>query len=643
MKSAAKHFLYFLILLIVLVGGCTSETQSITTQLPDYEPSAILRVIPTGTSEIDRFTKTMEPTPISSTNQSRLASHCVKLLDQIPENVDMSGVLVFSDTLLNLESGDETQFRNDWRWGSKRVSPDREKIALALENNTLKILNAAGGEIAEIVIPNDEPLSLAYWLNSDTIVFGNNVIAPSSFLLDIKSGDLFEIPGDTFPDFEPWTEWIGASWYPFGYTTRSSISPDGHYIVYATYTPGSNQIVLWDLENDVEVARFDGRYDSTFPVWSPDSQYFLTLLEWKPVAGKKNLAIESGNELVRISTSGKVERLTYLTDTENIVSEYFHVLSPDGEQVAFWLGSGLPLGIHQLAILDIASGVVTNYCLKGTEPPVWSPDGHYLAVMAANSSDLVNQVYIVDIENKMAYLVKDRESDLNGWMVYDQEAIGENVYISPPETAMDVQLAELRASFEDAQPSGEFFITDDDFENIVDQTWDYLNTQIDPSLYTFESKVIEEPDTEYQRGIWKDLGIYKEYTIHIANKDFCAIDGILDEGFFRITEYETSLSALRGGDGLISMLETDRFTKSNPEIEKIPYGDWGLFLITDTNDLCASKTIYKTYNQISISIGNYSVTMNFLFVKDTVREYQREILLSLVEIIENNLQQMRAQ
>ena len=263
--------------------------------------------------------------------------------------------------------------------------------------------------------------------------------------------------------------------------------------------------------------------------------------------------------------------------------------------------------------------------------------------MAANSSDLVNQVYIVDIENKMAYLVKDRESDLNGWMVYDQEAIGENVYISPPETAMDVQLAELRASFEDAQPSGEFFITDDDFENIVDQTWDYLNTQIDPSLYTFESKVIEEPDTEYQRGIWKDLGIYKEYTIHIANKDFCAIDGILDEGFFRITEYETSLSALRGGDGLISMLETDRFTKSNPEIEKIPYGDWGLFLITDTNDLCASKTIYKTYNQISISIGNYSVTMNFLFVKDTVREYQREILLSLVEIIENNLQQMRAQ
>jgi Tol biopolymer transport system component len=80
----------------------------------------------------------------------------------------------------------------------------------------------------------------------------------------------------------------------------------------------------------------------------------------------------------------------------------------------------------QLAIVDVDTGVVTNFCIPGynsryegsSYSPVWSPDGNYLAVMIPDP-DISHKkdVLIVNLKSDTAFKVIENARVLGlGWL-----------------------------------------------------------------------------------------------------------------------------------------------------------------------------------------------------------------------------------
>jgi hypothetical protein len=106
------------------------------------------------------------------------------------------------------------------------------------------------------------------------------------------------------------------------------------------------------------------------------------------------------------------------------------IWSPDGSKVALWLekmnrATDKIVSIT-LAVLDIASGIITDTCIPaGFNPerlfyfsePVWSPDGNSLVVDTNyREEDKSNEVVMVDLQKQAAYKVLENYYPL-GWLV----------------------------------------------------------------------------------------------------------------------------------------------------------------------------------------------------------------------------------
>jgi Tol biopolymer transport system component len=105
-------------------------------------------------------------------------------------------------------------------------------------------------------------------------------------------------------------------------------------------------------------------------------------------------------------------------------------MSPDGKLLAFWiLAQPSPFEEAQLAVLDIDTGAVTNYCIKGDPfldnaygqesllAPIWSPDSTQLLVISRpQENPELRRVVMVDIVNKYAAQI-NQDMEPVGWMV----------------------------------------------------------------------------------------------------------------------------------------------------------------------------------------------------------------------------------
>ncbi len=179
------------------------------------------------------------------------------------------------------------------------------------------------------------------------------------------------------------------------------------------------------------------------PAWSRDGTYFVTSAALRYVVDRSNSSdpiyplrypddetenayinvddefpYVDGFELIRVSVTGEAERLSFLTTT------YFSrqsdwVWSSDETRIAFWLTlseDDESLAFRELAVLDVESGEVTNYCISGKFTPIWSPDGRQIAI---NRSLEESSTYmIVDLEEKIAVSIAgDDDTRIGGWMV----------------------------------------------------------------------------------------------------------------------------------------------------------------------------------------------------------------------------------
>ena len=112
-----------------------------------------------------------------------------------------------------------------------------------------------------------------------------------------------------------------------------------------------------------------------------------------------------------------MQRLSYLTTTYTAFQDDW-ALSPDETRIAFWLSiedEDNPID-HELAVLNVESGEVTNYCITGNRTPIWSPDGRQIAITQYNKGVL--DFMIVDIEEGIAYDITEQENvRIEGWLV----------------------------------------------------------------------------------------------------------------------------------------------------------------------------------------------------------------------------------
>jgi hypothetical protein len=181
----------------------------------------------------------------------------------------------------------------------------------------------------------------------------------------------------------------------------------------------ASPVVLWDLEQDQELAKLvtmDGHFGNK-PIWAQDGSRFF-------MATYLIYHTSDADEFYSVSRDGVIRQLTHFMDhfsASNIYNSYS--LSPDGQLIAFWVEtkSDKQTGAR-LAVLNINTGNVTNYCIENTSPditvlPIWSPDSKQLLLNLPDpNNDAQRYAVIVDMDNGWATKIIENWTPV-GWMV----------------------------------------------------------------------------------------------------------------------------------------------------------------------------------------------------------------------------------
>ncbi len=400
-------------LLVISTVTPTSQGLSTPTNPPTFTPTVI--VTPTVSPEVMRY-------------------QCLEIADRPPSNHIEKGVTVFNregnlDAFLwNNDTKDVYRFpreEGDRLWGFD-VSPDGKHIVYMHSNKTKDqvVVATADGQTVWSQIADS---FLWNWFDDERLV--NLVVpqkgSPSLFLQNPFSGERQELRAD-YSD----SAMFSNEWYPRWRYTRGGLpiyDPMLRRVVYpesAPLTKGSGwPIVIWDTETEKVIGRIITMdYWGETPIWTPDGRQFIIATSLD-----SNQSDTSAKEFFIVSQDGEVRQLTHFMDYYqeiNIPDNYS--LSPDGKLLAFWI-TAKPSQFDdlRLAVLNIETGDVTNYCVKGnpfmdneTTPPgpMWSPDNTQLLVISRNPQDTtIRRVVLVDlVRNYAAQIAEDVEPV--GWM-----------------------------------------------------------------------------------------------------------------------------------------------------------------------------------------------------------------------------------
>jgi hypothetical protein len=245
-------------------------------------------------------------------------------------------------------------------------------------------------------------------------------------VLDLTTGGIQELSADfpmiykipPLPDFGRYT-FSGTAYDPT--LTR---------VVYASAWADYSGIILWDLVKHQEITRLPAEWPWDTPLWNTDGSAFIISLPPQVLSqdGVRKIIDDhfeylSGSEFFIVSREGEIRRLTYLTVINNI-EEGAYSWSPDGKQVAFWMKTDKDPQ-WQLAIINIESGQIINYCVGGGDggyPLIWAPDGQYLAGTYGMPDWYITnatRIVLLDIKGNTATLVPGKDIVI-GWMDSDK-------------------------------------------------------------------------------------------------------------------------------------------------------------------------------------------------------------------------------
>jgi hypothetical protein len=190
---------------------------------------------------------------------------------------------------------------------------------------------------------------------------------------------------------------------------------------------------LWNITEDKLVISMESIIDTfepinDFPVpdWSADGSHFVIEgIVWN----YESPDIDVDSDLFRISRDGQIERLTQFASLDQNIFVASPSWSPDEHYVAFFMYTDHPR-IPHLAILDMETMQVTNYCITVNERdvgfphprlPVWSPDSKQLLLIDHRYSDPEpKRVILVDPEQGFATIIAE-DVEAIGWMAAPEE------------------------------------------------------------------------------------------------------------------------------------------------------------------------------------------------------------------------------
>ncbi|MBN2116318.1 MAG: hypothetical protein JW730_07100 [Anaerolineales bacterium] len=395
---------------ILLLYGCVSSTFGIT-------PS------PSSTGSTSTAKPTLLPfepsaTPVPALSLEKTVIYqCLDVVGSPPSDAKPQGILAIFEQhpyLLNLETGvkkplDDGQGKFsvslDGKWLASQYVDESNKIWLRVE--TL-------GDTEQKQIPwNDDWFLLGGWLDNEHVWISHKT-EPLVTVINPFSGEQQELA----PDF-PGLETVAAAGEHFALGASTVLYNSS--LTLAVYPRLENDgyvyLVLWDVQSNRVLAKVMDRAKSFsyLPLWSLDQkEIYVAMVDKWDNSNPRNFIYD----FFSFNQDGQVRQLTdfgaSFADTRiGDVS-----LSPDGRKIAFWLQLRPSLQEEQqLAVLDLETQQVTDYCVPGSlhldaPSPIWSLDSRYLAVQNQYEPN-AGRVILVDTQQKWA--VQLTEIVPNGW------------------------------------------------------------------------------------------------------------------------------------------------------------------------------------------------------------------------------------
>ncbi len=388
-----------------------------------------ITLTPVFTSQIFYPTPTFTISPpIIIPPESHLKIQCIEVSDGSMQEDVITGTLVLNGNnasnsiLLDLKTGIKTEIYKESGETMSLivVSPDRKWLAYTkwINNNQgwLVVSKKDGKPYKTIPMENDWGAYIIGWLDNEHLILASrrNLLSPTYIILDPFTRETKELFTD-YPNIEKVPN--GADWW--GPVVYDPLLTRAVYPRTEGDETNSKRIVLWDLQANQAVTYLTSRNNPYGgpPVWTPDGQQFAMTLEEIPRIN--TLA----DELYSITRDGQLTQITNLKAYYSVLMKIVHYSwSPNKQRIAFWIEYGWQnyLDYQQLAVLNLKTQQVTNYCISGmmsAHEPNWSPDGRYL-VVEGNPGKNVNthNVILVDLLKINAIQIGENLRPV-GWMI----------------------------------------------------------------------------------------------------------------------------------------------------------------------------------------------------------------------------------
>lgn len=269
--------------------------------------------------------------------------------------------------------------------------------------------------------------SIFGWLNDQWVILtthesnfsGQSLQSAAAWVLINIETEENKVLRPNYPDIyslPPLPDWEGAgiTMYDPSLTRVFYLHSDQniHHIGYS----------LYDLQHQEQVASFDMCCSlRAIPRWSPNGEELAVAT----VFLDQN---RPPYELYGINREGVVKRLTFLSNSYPFTYIDKFSWSPDGRKIGFWFSHGAnygTIGEEHLAILDLATEIVNQYCIPGdfeaspdnpsqVPPPLWSPDGKQVIIQNRFSKDHSRVILFDPAQNIVVEIAKDMKPV--GWL-----------------------------------------------------------------------------------------------------------------------------------------------------------------------------------------------------------------------------------
>ena len=411
------------------ISFTSSAVRSSDTPVPPTQTLAATQTsLPTLTATRTMHQPTQTPvltrTPIYLP-YTRLTTHCLEVLESLPNNADLEGSLVlwrrggYQEHWFDLSSRILRPLTQEGELaGTFTVSPDGSWLGYITGSPSAgyRLVISRVNEPPITIRQPMENMDLMGWLDNEHLVlvrYQEETYLDPLIVLNPFTGQQVELMPD-YPDID----YINGTIY--WYTSRTVYDPTLTLVVYPRSGYYYNEITLWDIPNNQSLAAVPGYVSrGEHPEWSPDG-------ETVSIVGLSPASLPNGHdfELYLVSRAGVVTQATNLSQYYTNIFIHNRSWSPDGRYIAFWLRAR-PIGYEgdtspeQLLLLDTATMVTTNTCIHGGElsgGPYWSPDGEWMAVTSQCDESNEDCIVLVNVVENYAVRIIDQWI-VSGWVV----------------------------------------------------------------------------------------------------------------------------------------------------------------------------------------------------------------------------------